>query len=160
MLIRLVTSKLPFQHLKSSSILRNPQIIRENFKDIFKSSKNSLKGNLFINKNRPTKISRLTFALGFLGTSVLIKNKLSVVKCDTRIAELKINKEIKFEWKLFWSYLSKHIIKLLGAIAASLVVAYLNISIPSLLGQLINTLSKYAGDIHGTAKDFLNVSGC
>ncbi|XP_070490856.1 mitochondrial potassium channel ATP-binding subunit [Chironomus tepperi] len=155
MLIRLVTSNLPFHHLKSSSIFSNPSIVRENLKDIFKYSKNSIKENLFI-KNRQTKIPRLTFALGFLGTSVLIKNKLKVVKCDTRVAELKINKEIKFEWKLFWSYLSKHIIKLLGAIAAALAVAYLNISIPSLLGELINTLSKYAGDMHGTAKDFLN----
>ena len=92
MLIRLLTSKVPFHHLKSSSIFRNPSIVRESLKDIFKCS-----------KNRQTKIPRLTFALGFLGTSVLIKNKLCVVKCDTRVAELRINKEIKFEWKLFWS---------------------------------------------------------
>jgi len=156
MLIRLVTSNLPFHHIKSSSIFRNTSIVRENLKDIFKYSKNSLKENLFI-KNRQTKIPRLTFALGFLGTSVLIKNKLSIVKCETRVVAQKINKEIKFEWTLFWSYLSKHIIKLLGAICAALFVAYLNITIPSLLGELINTLSKYAGDIHGTARDFLKV---
>ncbi len=44
--------------------------------------------------------------------------------------------------------------KLLGAIAAALAVAYLNISIPSLLGQFINALSKYAGEIRGSAKEF------
>lgn len=50
----------------------------------------------------------------------------------------------KFDWKRFWSYLEPHLWEFLGAIAAALVVAYINIRIPNLLGDLINILARYA----------------
>lgn len=153
MLIRLLTSNITFHKFTTSSIFRNPSIVRENLKELFKTRK-----SLFL---KPKKIP-LTFA-AFAGASFVIRNGFSIANCDvSRNSDLRIavqkKDDIKFEWKLFWSYLSKHIYKLLGAIAAALAVAYLNISIPSLLGDLINLLSKYAGEMHGTARDFLSVS--
>ena len=107
------------------------------------------------------KKTALTFATFSFGASVFLKNGFAVVRCDSSraldVTRSLQKKDIKFDWKLFWSYLSKHIVKLLGAIAAALAVAYLNISIPSLLGALINTLSKYAGDAVVDAKNFIQV---
>lgn len=50
----------------------------------------------------------------------------------------------KFDWKKFWEYLKPYIWELLGAILAALAVAFINIKIPNLLGDLVNTLAKYA----------------
>ncbi|XP_073813685.1 mitochondrial potassium channel ATP-binding subunit [Musca autumnalis] len=61
----------------------------------------------------------------------------------------------KFDWKRFWSYLEPHLWELLGAIAAALVVAFINIRIPNLLGDLINILARYANTY---VKDPLNNS--
>ncbi|XP_075165310.1 mitochondrial potassium channel ATP-binding subunit [Haematobia irritans] len=61
----------------------------------------------------------------------------------------------KFDWKRFWSYLEPHLWEFLGAIAAALVVAYINIRIPNLLGDLINILARYANTY---VKDPLNNS--
>lgn len=96
-----------------------------------------------------------------VGSAFLLKNSFSVVKCEAiRSADIHVVKtpDGKFDWKRFWSYLRRHIWKLLGAVAAALAVAYLNINIPSLLGQLVNSLSKYAGTESGTAKDFFQVN--
>lgn len=51
---------------------------------------------------------------------------------------------VKFDWRMFWSYLRPHLVKLIGAILAALAVAYFNIQIPNMLGVVVNTLSKYA----------------
>jgi hypothetical protein len=154
MLLRLLTSNLTFHNLKTSSILRNPAALRQNFRNFVRenSSKARKSEKLFL--NRP-----LTLALG-LGTSVLLKTHLSTVKCDfNRTTDIIVasNHETKFDWRRLWSYLRNHLWKLLGAIAAALAVAYFNINIPSLLGQLVNALSKYAGTEHGTSADFLQV---
>jgi hypothetical protein len=154
MLIRLLTGNVTFHNLKSASILRNPALLRQNFRNFVRenSTKARKSENLFI--NRP-----LTLALG-LGTSVLLKNHFGTVKCEfNRTTDIVIasNHDTKFDWKRLWKYLRNHIWKLLGAIAAALAVAYFNINIPSLLGQLVNALSKYSGTDHGTAKDFLQV---
>ncbi|XP_061391239.1 mitochondrial potassium channel ATP-binding subunit [Musca vetustissima] len=61
----------------------------------------------------------------------------------------------KFDWKRFWSYLEPHLWEFLGAIAAALVVAFINIRIPNLLGDLINILARYANTY---VKDPLNNS--
>ncbi|XP_004520570.1 ATP-binding cassette sub-family B member 8, mitochondrial [Ceratitis capitata] len=50
----------------------------------------------------------------------------------------------KFDWRRFWTYLEPHVWELLGAIAAALIVAFINIRIPNLLGDLVNTLARYA----------------
>ena len=153
MLIRLVTNNFTFHCFKNASILRNPSAIRQNFRNFV--SKNSFRKseNLFINKP-------LTLAFA-VGTSFLLKNPFASVRCEvnrTNDFVIAKNPELKFDWKRLWKYLRGHIWKLLGAIAAALAVAYLNINIPSLLGQLVNALSKYSGSEHGTAKDFLQVS--
>ncbi|XP_055379821.1 mitochondrial potassium channel ATP-binding subunit [Condylostylus longicornis] len=54
------------------------------------------------------------------------------------------HKDVKFDWKKFWEYLKPYFWELLGAILSALAVAYFNIKIPNLLGDLINTLAKYA----------------
>lgn len=149
MLLRLVTNNFTFHNLKAASIFRNPSSVRNfvrgNVTKVRKSEK------LFL--NRP-----LTLALG-LGTSVLLKKRFATVNCDAyRTTDIHVSTaDVKFDWRRFWNYLKNHIWKLLGAIAAALAVAYFNINIPSLLGQLVNALSKYSGSNHGTAKDFLQV---
>lgn len=156
MLLRLVTNNYAFHYLKTASILRNPSIFRQNFRQIIRENSTKAKArkseNVFL--NRP-----VTLALG-LGSSILLKKQLTTVRCEVnRTTDIKIaTTPGKFDWKRFWKYLKNHIWKLLGAIAAALAVAYLNINIPSLLGQLVNALSKYSGTEHGTAKDFLQVS--
>lgn len=148
MLLRIITYNLTFHNLKNVNIFRNPSLIRnfvrENFTKVGKSEKSYL--------NYP-----LSLAFG-LGTSVLLKNHFTKVFCDAnRTTDIKIvtHPELNFDWKRLWYYLKRHTWKLLGAIAAALIVAYFNINIPSLLGELVNALSKYAGPEHGTTKDFL-----
>ncbi|XP_017024317.1 mitochondrial potassium channel ATP-binding subunit [Drosophila kikkawai] len=50
----------------------------------------------------------------------------------------------KFDWLRLWSYLEPHLWELIGAVCAALIVAYINIRIPNLLGDLVNTLARYA----------------
>ncbi|XP_017086984.2 mitochondrial potassium channel ATP-binding subunit [Drosophila bipectinata] len=50
----------------------------------------------------------------------------------------------KFDWRKLWSYLEPHLWELIGAVCAALIVAYINIRIPNLLGVLVNTLAHYA----------------
>lgn len=155
MLLRLVTGNPTFHNFRTASILRNPSVLRQNFRSFVRDSSAKVRKGEKLFLNRP-----LTLALG-LGTSVLLRSRLATVKCDaSRITDLQAssNAELKFDWRRLWKYLKGHIWKLLGAIAAALAVAYFNINIPSLLGQLVNALSKYAGDAHGTANDFLQVS--
>ncbi|XP_055839508.1 mitochondrial potassium channel ATP-binding subunit [Episyrphus balteatus] len=52
--------------------------------------------------------------------------------------------DTKFDWKKFWEYLKPYLWELLGAVFAALAVAFINIKIPNLLGDLVNTLAKYA----------------
>lgn len=155
MLLRLVTGNATFHNFRTASILRNPSVLRQNFRSFVRDSSAKVRKGEKLFLNRP-----LTLALG-LGTSVLLRSRLATVKCDaSRITDLQVssNAELKFDWRRLWKYLKGHIWKLLGAIAAALAVAYFNINIPSLLGQLVNALSKYAGDAHGSANDFLQVS--
>lgn len=77
--------------------------------------------------------------------------------------ETELEKEQNFDWRRFWSYLEPHTWELIGAIfvssiitisrvnlhwntplQAALVVAFINIGIPNLLGDLVNTLARYA----------------
>lgn len=96
---------------------------------------------------------KLTRFLVFGGTGVSLavhlKNTKLVVECEAnRLKGLRSSeKEIKFDWKRFWTYLRPHLAKFLAAIVTALVVAYLNIQIPTLLGGLVNALSKYARDV-------------
>lgn len=157
MLLRLVTQNLTFHSFKTASILRNPSLFRQNFRNLFQ--KNSTKTR----KSEKLLISRpLTLTLG-IGTSFLVKSHLSVARCEVnRTTELRVaeNDSVKFDWRRFWQYLKNHIWKLLGAIAAALAVAFLNINIPSLLGQLVNALSngiKYSGSDVASSSDFLMV---
>lgn len=153
MLLRLITHSATFHNFKSSKILRGPSILRQNIRKFVSGNSATKKsGKLLI--NRP-----LTLTLG-IGSSFLLKNHFSVVKCEiNRTTELRIagNDNAKFDWKRFWMYLKRHLLKLLGAVAAALAVAYLNINIPSLLGELINALSKYAGSQIMNSTDFLQV---
>ncbi|EDW26112.1 GL25340 [Drosophila persimilis] len=49
----------------------------------------------------------------------------------------------KFDWQRLWSYLEPHLWELIGAIVAALIVAFINIRIPNILGDLVNTLARY-----------------
>jgi hypothetical protein len=152
MLLRLITSNPTFHNFKTSSILRNPSLFRRNFRNSVRENPPRKSEKLLI--NRP-----LTLTLG-IGTSFLLKTRLSTANCEVnRTTELRIagNDKAKFDWRRFWFYLKRHLVKLLGAIAAALAVAYLNINIPSLLGELVNALSKYAGEEVMKSSDFLKV---
>ncbi|XP_064540650.1 mitochondrial potassium channel ATP-binding subunit [Drosophila montana] len=49
-----------------------------------------------------------------------------------------------FDWRRLWTYLEPHTWELIGAVLAALIVAFINIRIPNLLGDLVNTLARYA----------------
>ena len=98
MLLRLITTNLTFHNLKNASIFRNQSLIRNFVRE--NSSKARKSEKLFL--NRP-----LTLALG-IGTSVLLKNHFSTVKCDAnRTTDIQIvtHLEAKFDWRRLWSYL-------------------------------------------------------
>lgn len=156
MLLRLITSNVTFHSLKNACTLRNPSVVRQYLRNFVRENSTSTAKkteNLFLNRS-------ITLGSG-LGSSFLLRSYFATVSCQVnRTTDLRIasNPETKFDWRRFWKYLKNHIWKLLGAIVAALAVAYLNINIPSLLGQLVNALSKYAGtDSTGTAKDFNQV---
>ncbi|XP_068154904.1 mitochondrial potassium channel ATP-binding subunit [Drosophila tropicalis] len=52
--------------------------------------------------------------------------------------------EQKFDWQRLWGYLEPHLWELIGAVFAALIVAYINIRIPNMLGDLVNMLARYA----------------
>uniref|UniRef100_A0A1A9WQU5 Mitochondrial potassium channel ATP-binding subunit n=1 Tax=Glossina brevipalpis TaxID=37001 RepID=A0A1A9WQU5_9MUSC len=84
-----------------------------------------------------------------LASRNLLQNNFRQVKCEgnrlTGIFQSTLQPDDgKFDWKRFWSYLRPYLWELLAAIAAALVVAYINIRIPSLLGDIINVLARYA----------------
>ncbi|KAH8420469.1 hypothetical protein KR009_010681, partial [Drosophila setifemur] len=77
--------------------------------------------------------------------------RAGLVHCEgSRLASLKKEEEPeletdhKFDWLRLWEYLEPHLWELIGAVCAALVVAYINIRIPNLLGDLVNTLARYA----------------
>lgn len=142
MLLRLITCRPTFHILRSPCLLRNSTLLRQNIRQFAKDSTKSVKSseNLFISRT-------LTLTLG-LGSSLLIKSRYTGVQCEvsrTHDMHVAVQSEVKFDWRRLWKYLKVHLFKLLGAIVAALVVAYLNINIPALLGELVNALSKYAG---------------
>jgi hypothetical protein len=153
MILRLVTNKSTFQAFKSSCILQNSNILRRSFSNFVKeSTKVTRRENLFLKRS-------LTLTIGF-GASVLIKQKFATVQCEinhSKELQLANKNELKFEWRRFWRYLRGHLGKLVGAIVAALAVAYLNISIPQLLGELINALSKYSGPGYDSSSSFFQV---
>lgn len=146
MLLRLLNTKLPFQTVKSCFTLRNPSV-RSYFKDVLKTSKSSAK---------PSFQGKRIIGLS-LGAGLAFKSCLSV-RCDSsRLSDVRLVKEpIKFDWARFWYYLKGHLWKLLGAVVAALAVAYLNINIPSLLGQLVNALSSFTGSEFRSTESFFD----
>lgn len=157
MILRLVSSNSTFHAFKASCILRNSNIFKRNIGNLVKkeSTKVTRNENLFLKRT-------LTLNVGLmgLGASLYIKYNVATIQCEAnRTNELQIAaNEVKFDWIRFWRYLKGHIWKLIGAIVAALAVAYLNISIPSLLGELINALSKYSGPGYDSSSSFFQVS--
>lgn len=133
MLLRLLNTKLQFQIVKSSFTLRSP-CVRRYFKDVLSSVKPSFQGKRIIGLS--------------LGAAGLAFKSCLTVRCDSnRLSDIRIVKEpIKFDWARFWYYLKGHLWKLFGAVLAALAVAYLNINIPNLLGQLVNALASFTGN--------------
>lgn len=143
MILRLVTSKPTFHAFKTSCLLRNSSLLRQNIRNFVKDSTKNVKSreNVFLNRT-------LTLAVVGLGSSVLIKRKFTAVQCEvnrTHDLQISVKNDLKFDWSRLWKYLKSHLFKLLGAVIAALAVAYLNINIPSLLGELVNALSKFSG---------------
>ncbi|EDV34549.1 uncharacterized protein Dana_GF20900 [Drosophila ananassae] len=85
-----------------------------------------------------------------------------VVHCDgTRLAQREVPeidvdaRAEKFDWRKLWSYLEPHLWELIGAVCAALIVAYINIRIPNLLGYLVNTLARYANTYVSDTNSFV-----
>lgn len=143
MLLRLMTCRPTFHILRSPCLLRNSTLLRQNIRQFAKDSTKSVKSseNLFISRT-------LTLTLGLGSSLLIIKSRFAGVQCEvsrTHDMHVAVQSEVNFDWRRLWKYLKVHLFKLFGAIVAALVVAYLNINIPALLGELVNALSKYAG---------------
>lgn len=112
--------------------------IQEQYLKTREIAKNALKLN-----SRKSLISGIAGGTG-IGLSYLYLRQRDIkVYCDSRLSdkvEVATGDKSSFDWKKFWSYLKQHIVKLVGAVGAALAVAYLNISIPNLLGELVNKI--------------------
>ncbi|CAH2004100.1 unnamed protein product [Acanthoscelides obtectus] len=86
----------------------------------------------------------LSLAGGAFVNVMISRNK---VLCEpkTRMAGYRTvsDKNLRFDWAKFWTYLRPHIWYFIAAIAGALVVAVLNIQIPQVMGGLINILAKF-----------------
>ncbi|KAH8265180.1 hypothetical protein KR044_012956, partial [Drosophila immigrans] len=93
---------------------------------------------------------------GTLAGGVAVRSWWATVHCEAAAATggnrlagviqntLQQQQEQHFDWRRFWTYLEPHTWELIGAICAALIVAFINIRIPNLLGDLVNTLARYA----------------
>ncbi|KAL9922590.1 mitochondrial potassium channel ATP-binding subunit isoform 1-T1 [Glossina fuscipes fuscipes] len=137
-----------FQTASSEYIVR-----LKNFNKIFGKSK----PNVTISSTTTAKnaLRLRTFLCGAGAVTIGLSSR-SLLQCSFRHVKCEGNRltgifqntlqpdEGKFDWKRFWSYLLPYMWELLAAVAAALVVAYINIRIPSLLGDVINVLARYA----------------
>lgn len=91
-----------------------------------------------------------------IGCSSLITwkliNKQILVICETEpeyksrlfgIDKKDIKQEIKFDWKQFLEFLKPEVWHLIIAILSAIAVAYYNVQIPVLLGDVVNVVSKF-----------------
>lgn len=91
-----------------------------------------------------------SLAIGLGARSWWAGHRGAIVHCEgSRLAIRKEEEEDTssdqhFDWKRLWTYLEPHLWELIGAVCAALIVAYINIRIPNLLGDLVNTLARYA----------------
>lgn len=119
-------------------------------KNTFEPSKAPVQQSKITTLNGLAKVR--TFLLGAGGVSLGLAAKCRsswVVQCESNrlagVFQKTLHKDdTKFDWRKFWEYLKPYIWELLGAIFAALAVAFINIKIPNLLGDLVNTLAKYA----------------
>nr|CAH7741672.1 unnamed protein product [Callosobruchus chinensis] len=77
--------------------------------------------------------------------NVIIDRNKALCQPKTRMAGYRTvsDKNLRFDWKKFWTYLRPHIWYFIAAIAGALVVAVLNIQVPQVMGGLINILAKF-----------------
>eukprot|EP00095_Tigriopus_kingsejongensis_P004287 maker-scaffold722_size106786-snap-gene-0.22 protein:Tk04287 transcript:maker-scaffold722_size106786-snap-gene-0.22-mRNA-1 annotation:"atp-binding cassette sub-family b member mitochondrial" len=99
--------------------------------------------------SRPVAQSRwLTF--GLLGLVPVAKCQSAKPEEKTRLVGLlardqRMLPDAGFDWRQFWRMLCPHFHYLLAAIGSALVVAYLNIQIPQMLGSVVNVVTHFIG---------------
>ncbi|XP_050542384.1 mitochondrial potassium channel ATP-binding subunit [Daktulosphaira vitifoliae] len=91
-----------------------------------------------------SKISPLWVVIGstgYIGVKCIF-NSHNIAYCEQR--EIIKDPKNKFDWKKLLSYISPDILNLLTAIIAAFIVALCNLSIPTYLQKLINTILQFA----------------
>ncbi|KRT82824.1 ABC transporter ATP-binding protein, partial [Oryctes borbonicus] len=93
------------------------------------------------------KIRNICIALsGGTLVQIYINNKVSCATKHSRLAGYKdgADRDLRFDWKKFWSYLRPQIWYFIAAIIGALAVAILNIQVPQIMGGAINVIAKFS----------------
>ncbi|KAI4467311.1 atp-binding cassette sub-family b [Holotrichia oblita] len=77
---------------------------------------------------------------------IYLNNKVLCTPKHSRLAGYRdgTDKDIRFDWKRFWSYLNPQIWYFIAAIIGALAVALLNIQIPQIMGSGINVITRFS----------------
>jgi len=114
-------------------------------------------------KPKPNVINSLKYGFVFGGTASLVYLKLTLInkatcEAQTRISPLETSttnvKKEQFDWSKFCSMLLPHSFYILIAISSALVVAFLNIQLPQLLGSVVNVVANNLNQNHDASPNF------
>ncbi|KAK9728533.1 ABC transporter [Popillia japonica] len=77
---------------------------------------------------------------------IYLSNKVLCAPKHSRLAGYRdgTDKDLRFDWKKFWSYLKPQIWYFIAAIIGALAVAILNIQIPQIMGSAVNVIAKFS----------------
>lgn len=101
-------------------MLHTKQKLKNSVKDIRSTLSNQQHSNTFVFPKIPSIGVSLTS--GVIAYIVLTNNKVFCQQKKSRISDYRddSNKDTKFDWKLFWSYLRPHILYFFAAIVVSI----------------------------------------
>ncbi|KAJ8926034.1 hypothetical protein NQ315_009889 [Exocentrus adspersus] len=126
-------------------LLKEYRTLRPNY---FQNTKNFVANSPKLRRNNLT-FPKLTVIGIAIASGGIARLSLQKVLCEapkkTRMSGYRKSSDdsLKFDWKLFWSYIRPHIWYLIAAIAGALAVAILNIAIPQVMGGVVNVIAKF-----------------
>ncbi|XP_023215214.1 uncharacterized protein LOC111618027 [Centruroides sculpturatus] len=137
----LIRSQNLFQHIKRKSV---------NFQRCYKENHSVLKKFWIFMKQKADGKFLIKFSSSTLITWKLVNQRISVsceVKAEHKSRLFGIDKDImqetKFDWKQFFDLLKPEIWHMIIAVLSAIAVAYYNIQIPVLLGDVVNVVSRF-----------------
>nr|XP_049700797.1 mitochondrial potassium channel ATP-binding subunit isoform X1 [Helicoverpa armigera]XP_049700798.1 mitochondrial potassium channel ATP-binding subunit isoform X2 [Helicoverpa armigera]WRX06104.1 ABCB9 [Helicoverpa armigera] len=152
---RLLTSKA---NVFCTNIIKNKpsNVVKRYFSEVKPAAEKNAKSDLLLLCSPWKLCTGVSLALG---ARYFLSNGPAYCKAvvgHSRIIQRRPNVDedtAKFDWEKFVSYLQPHKWLLVAAVASALVVAFLNVYIPAILGEVVNVL---ANQRHNPTADFLD----